>query len=128
MLTENQKLWVEALRSGEYKQGFGQLQIQDRYCCLGVLCRVYEKVVGKPVNKNGNLPHSCLSPPYEAVRNWAGLDNSYGKFAVTNFGEIHGDIFPISSLTELNDNLKFSFSQIADFIESEPEGLFVNAK
>lgn len=34
--------WVEALRSGEYKQGSGHLHDQktDCYCCLGVLCKV----------------------------------------------------------------------------------------
>lgn len=43
---DNQKLpeefkrkWVEALRSGKYKQGRGQLKdTQDQYCCLGVAC------------------------------------------------------------------------------------------
>ena len=35
--------WVEALRSGEYRQGTGRLQYTDydedciKYCCLGVL-------------------------------------------------------------------------------------------
>lgn len=33
--------WVTALRSGEYRQGGGQLLGSDgTYCCLGVLCRV----------------------------------------------------------------------------------------
>jgi hypothetical protein len=35
------KKWVAALRSGEYKQGIGELYVKDNsYCCLGVLCRV----------------------------------------------------------------------------------------
>lgn len=40
--------WVEALRSGKYKKGIGQLMIEakdsdsgeDEYCCLGVLADV----------------------------------------------------------------------------------------
>jgi len=33
--------WLEALRSGEYKQGTGVLcNLQNQYCCLGVLCEV----------------------------------------------------------------------------------------
>ena len=33
--------WVEALRSGHYKQGKGQLRpTSDSYCCLGVLCDI----------------------------------------------------------------------------------------
>lgn len=35
--------WVEALRSGEYKQAGGHLKTSDnRYCCLGVLCEVID--------------------------------------------------------------------------------------
>src|SRR5688572_11113721 len=34
----NRKLWVEALRSGKYEQGTGQLANGDGgFCCLGVL-------------------------------------------------------------------------------------------
>lgn len=34
--------WIEALRSGQYKQGKGQLRDtpSDTYCCLGVLLTV----------------------------------------------------------------------------------------
>ena len=34
--------WVKALRSGDYKQGNGQLYntTSDSYCCLGVACNV----------------------------------------------------------------------------------------
>lgn len=32
--------WIEALRSGQYKQGKGYLKKGDCHCCLGVLCEV----------------------------------------------------------------------------------------
>lgn len=32
--------WIDALRSGEYKQGKGTLQNKLGYCCLGVLCKI----------------------------------------------------------------------------------------
>ena len=32
--------WIEALRSGKYKQGKGFLKKGDCHCCLGVLCEV----------------------------------------------------------------------------------------
>ncbi len=34
--------WLEALRSGDYKQGYNGelLDGNDNYCCLGVACRV----------------------------------------------------------------------------------------
>lgn len=44
MNPEIKKLWVAALRSGEYNQGAAQLCYNDgdgkRHCCLGVLARV----------------------------------------------------------------------------------------
>ena len=45
----NRKIWVDALRSGEYKQGQYTLRQHSRglappysykYCCLGVACKV----------------------------------------------------------------------------------------
>jgi len=39
--------WVAALRSGEFKQGQGVLWDGiDRFCCLGVLCKVAEIPIG----------------------------------------------------------------------------------
>lgn len=37
---EIKKLWVEALRSGHFKQAKGRLVDDGAYCCLGVLCVV----------------------------------------------------------------------------------------
>lgn len=36
--------WLEALRSGQYRQGRGALRDnQDGFCCLGVLCDIIDK-------------------------------------------------------------------------------------
>ena len=35
--------WVEALRSGQYKQGSGCLRTNNAYCCLGVLCELHRQ-------------------------------------------------------------------------------------
>lgn len=51
MNQEVKRLWVEALRSGDYQQGRNYL-IEDEtfskpsYCCLGVLCELYRQEVG----------------------------------------------------------------------------------
>ena len=34
--------WVRALRSGKYTQATGALRTDDGFCCLGVLCDVYD--------------------------------------------------------------------------------------
>ena len=36
MKKTNKKIWVRALRSGQYKQGSGYLCRDGKYCCLGV--------------------------------------------------------------------------------------------
>ena len=40
MKKEIKKKWVNALRSGKYKQAKGRLRYKDRYCPLGVLCDI----------------------------------------------------------------------------------------
>lgn len=62
-MTELQLKWIEALESGEYKQGKGQLRDGDQYCCLGVACDVYDKAtdqsgesgwINKPMGPHDN--------------------------------------------------------------------------
>lgn len=101
--------WVAALRSGEYKQGHGHLGNQERgYCCLGVLC---DLAVRAGVQKT----FGALGPsPTWKVARWAGLR--------TRQAEMDGG----PSLSQRNDR-RDSFSKIADVIESNPPGLFVEA-
>jgi hypothetical protein len=41
MEAELKKKWLDALRSGRYRQGLNELRTKDdRYCCLGVLCDI----------------------------------------------------------------------------------------
>lgn len=49
MNSDIKRRWIEALRSGQYKQGRAALRrppygkdTQDTYCCLGVLCDIIE--------------------------------------------------------------------------------------
>ncbi len=51
--------WVDALRSGLYKQGKGRLCEQDRYCCLGVLASI-EGLLDSEGTVGGN---ATLLPP-----------------------------------------------------------------
>jgi hypothetical protein len=106
------KLWIEALRSGEYKQTTATLENKEGYCCLGVACVVAEKhgvvVSHKPNEKllGGNLNDQT------SVMEWLGLysgegDNSTGV-----------------SLVQMNDD-GTTFNDIADFIENNPNGLFI---
>jgi len=42
MKTVTKAEWIDALKSGKYKQGEGRLRRDDRFCCLGVLCDLME--------------------------------------------------------------------------------------
>lgn len=72
------KLWLDALRSGEYAQAGGKLRTTEGFCCLGVLCDVHSKVTGKG-KWLGEV--YCTSPSQwklglpTDVQRWAGLDD-----------------------------------------------------
>ncbi len=98
--------WIEALKSGEYKQGTGRLRKTDnRYCCLGVLCDVYAKTLNKEWRKANDFyfsfdgSYSSLSP---TVEKWAGIN-----------------VVKQSELIHLNDDERLTFDQIADHIEEK---------
>lgn len=112
--------WVEALRSGEYEQGFGQLNSQNKFCCLGVLCDLHSKEKQKPFfkwhplydnseftkmsycNSSGELPRQ--------VQNWAQLQGSIPE-VIYNGKKV--------MLSVLNDTNKLNFNEIADLIEAK---------
>jgi hypothetical protein len=100
MNPEIKQKWVEALRSGKYKQGYKQLRDENgAYCCLGVLC----EVVGKPyTGSHGSLPSS--------VAELAGVHKS---------GLLPKAVENEHFLASVNDYLKYDFNQIADIIEEQ---------
>lgn len=132
MLNENAKKWVAALRSGEYEQAEMYLRVNNKFCCLGVACDLFAKErEGEWRDTHNGYTEFRISAdddpefgvqigdtelPHSVFR-WLGLYNENGKYrkeGVTTWGLIHD-----------NDAAHLNFSQIADIIESEPEGLFV---
>ena len=110
MISEIKKKWVEALRSGKYKQGFSRLKYNNgedvRYCCLGVLC----EISGRGSWNENNIyvtPTAAekLGLPLEVIQ-WAGLA---GDDADPYIGVEHASVW--------NDSRGHSFEQIADLIE-----------
>lgn len=116
-MNENAKLWVAALRSGKYTQVSHQLSDGIGYCCLGVACEVYQTVVGGlEINKartSFNEETGTLPSP---VQSWLRLSSVIGTFEESN-----------DSLANHNDEGD-TFSEIADLIESEPQGLFTRSE
>lgn len=133
MKKEVADIWIKALRSGKYKQGKYVLHTDDnKFCCLGVLCDVYNKEQKK--NKKKTLKVSCAdnddglkcfkynnecSYLPKIVRDWAGIKSDRGYL------EIEEDY--TDSLAGLNDgdidtNGK-TFKQIAKIIETHVDSL-----
>ncbi len=137
----HRKVWVADLRSGMYKQGYGQLiylpgdvaeyeeeeaSDQAKLCCLGVACDRVEArdIWGQDVDLN-HLPQ---------IREYYGLKHPSGRFQGSlDFvpEELRSDDDGYHYLTILNDGGGdgpmgdgLSFALIADVIEAEPEGLF----
>jgi hypothetical protein len=115
-IQERRKLWVEALRSGEYTQCTKRLAKPNGYCCLGVACEVFMKNGGelqKATDKYGIYYNGEYLTLPRVVRDWLGLR--------TENGSIDDGI----ALSEKNDH-GASFEEIANIIEAAPQGLFAN--
>ncbi len=124
MKPEIKKLWSDALNSGNYRQGKGQLLKDGEFCCLGVLCDVYvrqtnlaewlpsEPVTGRHmiIDKNALAGDYITSGLPWYVRQWAG-DLSYDPLILYK-----GESLPLS---QLNDAFGLDFKQIAQLIEDQ---------
>lgn len=118
-MNDNAKKWVEALRSDKFQQTKEKLYDGLAYCCLGVACEVYAKENGGSFEKDFSYDEwffdgdSCTLP--DSVLHWLGIRTNAGSY----------DTFEDASLLADNDDGCKTFEEIADIIESEPEGLFV---
>lgn len=121
MKTEIAKKWATALRSGEYNQGYGRLRDGDSFCCLGVLCDLYEKETQQTIHVVHNETFfygeggDCYYLPRE-VEEWSEIYSTRG--AVYGYSEEHGHTHRVElfCLSEMNDKA-IPFAEIADKIE-----------
>lgn len=133
-MNENAQKWVAALRERNMQQTKGVLHEVtdegDKFCCLGVACKLYIEEMpgalsvvrdagdtheGRPFVRYNDTGHVLPAQ----VQRWLGLQTDTGAFSPRNSMDR-------SSLGALNDH-GADFRQIADIIESEPSGLFVEA-
>jgi hypothetical protein len=103
------ELWLKALRSGEYKQGRGQLRdANNNFCCLGVLCNIHAQAHPKfaATQTDPEIYDGYKNMISENVCRWAGIENS----------------FDLKQLWARNDAVDLykahNFAQMADYIES----------
>ncbi len=105
------KLWVDALKSGDYHQTYGVLRHPDgqgkfEHCCLGVLCELYAKAGRVEWDGVSRISRSSTLPL--AVQSWAGLDLC--DPIVDNTGHK-------GRLVYKNDMYKLTFPEIAELID-----------
>lgn len=130
------KKWVKALRSGKFKQGTDALKQynskgQVKYCCLGVLCELYNEDMKKKKKKTlpettedynfkfvdwskcTNFGDKAFDLPEEVMK-WSGVETSTGYLGYA--------LGAPPSLSSLNDAGK-KFKTIANIIEKNWENL-----
>jgi hypothetical protein len=121
--------WIAALRSGEYKQGKGNLRDMDnKFCCLGVLCDIVKDEIGlewRVVDTSiYSIGHELNVLPI-AVQDRLDMKTAGGRFSHSLNNPhvmVHG-MYPAVDLWQLNDAAGYSFEQIADVIEKTWEDL-----
>lgn len=114
---EHRKKWVEALRSGKYKQGTAYLCRNGQYCCLGVACEINTDIVKKSM---------YISPNDYAIDSYNGAAATLPSelqdiLGISPYGELTTEwyhIYAEPTLVELNDLRNFTFEEIADVIEN----------
>jgi hypothetical protein len=111
------KLWVEALRSGKYKQGRGKLRNEsNEFCCLGVLCNLHAQehpdIAAAQTSQTEYMGSSAM--PSDAVCDWAGLsiydmveiDGVRTNFPITMTMVVH------SNESQMQSNLNYKFNEL----------------
>lgn len=118
--------WVQALRSGKYKQGREVLHNnedgKDTYCCLGVLCDLYQQDRRSKKKKMLDVESRWCNVAYDgedthlpdAVREWAGMKTKDGMWNNEDMD---------ATLVYLNDEKRSNFKTIANVIEKNVENL-----
>lgn len=108
---ETKQKWIDALRSGEYKQGNGVLfDIEDggkQFCCLGILGKVCN--IPELSMKDTGMPYYLSERQQKKLPKWARVSNKSEDANDPTF-----KLF--EKLADYNDGGK-SFKWIASYIE-----------
>lgn len=126
----NQRKWLDALRSGEYRQCDSRLELAGGYCCLGVACVLFG------ASREEHAPDFEDDQPlvlFNGRDDFAPQEIVEALGLRTEDGMVKGRMTSDDeskceeSLAEANDD-KWTFKQIADFCEAHPEAVFVEPR
>jgi hypothetical protein len=105
--------WVEALRSGKYKQTEQALQDYSGYCCLGVLCRAIGAEFQEFNEPDGGRQYDN-APVLDGINLADGNNEELSRSFLRRAGLTEDDEI---RLVEMNDSENASFLKIAEYIE-----------
>lgn len=117
MNSQIKQQWITALQSGEYTQARWNLQTEQGFCCLGVLCDLYAKETGTEWEVSTTEDDEQFTYYYfddhsnhlpESVMKWADLESTS---PIIKFDNVN-----IKPLAVLNDEGS-SFEEIAQLID-----------
>lgn len=114
MNKEIKKKWVDALRSGEYKQTRGRLRYDDCFCALGVLADLVVKE--QKVDEKGEPYYSWLCGILFVKGSGHPYDVAIPQQLIYDVGLGYGET---DFVVDLNDDRQKTFNEIADIIEKE---------
>lgn len=108
--------WVKALRSGQYRQGTDYLHnpSDGTYCCLGVLCTLYDEDAGADNEVAGTWGDGHEILP-EEIRDWADMGSEDGSV---------GSVLWLPGLAALNDGVAITEKQekVLNDLDALPDG------
>jgi hypothetical protein len=118
------EMWLKSLRSGEYKQGFRTLHQSycddHEYCPLGVLMDLYMKDTERSawIKLYTSGKYVCYCPSYGKIHNTSELSVEVCKWSGLDLCNpiliVNGNY---CTCTFINDNIRYTFEQIATLIE-----------
>lgn len=111
---ERVQLLVNALRSGEFRQGAGALRRGNFYCCLGVATEVALRngLQLTETEKNRNYPwDQSYQVMCEPVYQWFGFTTGNPTLAGVRLRDF-------DAASHWNDDLQVEFPEIADMFEN----------
>lgn len=128
-LGPNQTKWLEALKSGEYKQGkrflhrITKSNNESSFCCLGVACDLFKEElnINFQLRLNGHdlggFYNDGGALPPQKIADHLGLNNILGGSSLKD-----GNL-----LTKINDNSN-DFNAVIKVLEETPELYFKESK
>lgn len=107
---------VEALRSGKYEQGKGQLKKDNKFCCLGVLCDISKKSEWdyNSASKATEYDDEEGLPPDNVIK-WAGLNSRNGMLSSLDISLValnDGNITPPLTFDEIADIIQINYKEL----------------